>query len=275
MNIKNLTPQDIQKMSYNEIIGLTQETNRPPGGITTILEIAKNTFLSKNSKILEVGTSTGFTAVELALLTKASIHAIDINPMSLEEARKRAESNYVEQFITFEKQDVTMLPYENEYFDLAFIGNVFSLVSDAKKALDECSRVLRKSGFLAAVPMYYTKEPSKGLLDQVSHAIQVEISPLKKEYWMSFFDKLPFKVCFAKDYIFDSISTEKVHKFIEDICSREHLKHLPEEAMLTLRKNYHDYMQLFKENLSHMGFTVLVLRKEIEYDEELFTATPI
>ena len=97
------------------------------------MEIAQNTFLGEKSKILEVGTSTGFTAVELALLTKSSIHAIDINPMSLYEARKRAESSNVEQFITFERQDVTNLPYENDFFDLAFIGNVFSLVSDAKK----------------------------------------------------------------------------------------------------------------------------------------------
>jgi ubiquinone/menaquinone biosynthesis C-methylase UbiE len=273
MNLINLTSQDLEKMSYNELIGLTQETNRPPGGIATIMEVAKNTFLNKDSKILEVGTSTGFTAVELALLTKANIHAIDINPVSLEEACKRAETNQVKQHISFEKQDVTELPYENDYFDLAFIGNVFSLVSDAEKAFIECSRVLRKSGFLAAVPMYYTREPSRKLLDDVSEAIQVNVSPLKKDYWMSFFDKAPFKVCFSQDYQFDTISTEKVEQFAKHICSREHLKQLPKETMRKLQSLYYDYMQLFKENLSHMGFTVLVLRKEIEYDEELFTAT--
>ena len=31
--IENITPEDIQKMSYNEIIGLVRETNRTPGGL--------------------------------------------------------------------------------------------------------------------------------------------------------------------------------------------------------------------------------------------------
>lgn len=275
MNLKNLTPNDIQSMSYNELIGLTQETNRPPGGITTIMEIAKNTFLDKDKKILEVGTSTGFTAVELALLTKAEIHAIDINPVSLEEASKRAISHHVERYIHFEKQDVTTLPYADDYFDLAFIGNVFSLVSNAKKALSECSRVLRKSGFLAAVPMYYTREPSQKLLADVSKAIQVNVSALKKDYWRSFFAQSPFQVCFEQDYQFDSIPMEAVDYFVNHICAREHLKELPSDAMKTLNIVYRDYMQLFRENLAHMGFTILVLRKEQEYDDELFTASKI
>lgn len=272
MNLKSLTPTDIQKMSYNELIGLTQETNRPPGGIRTIMEIAKNTFLDKNKKVLEVGTSTGFTAVELALLTQANIYAIDINPISLKEAKKRAHYHNVDSYIRFEEQDVLALPHENEYFDLAFIGNVFSLVSDSEKALKECSRVLRKGGFLAAVPMYYTREPSLQLLNDVSHAIQIAVSPLKKNYWKIFFDKKPFKICFEQDYQFDNVSTEKVTQFVDEICLREHLKDLLPETRATLKTVYHHYMQLFKENLSHMGFTVLVLQKEVDHDEELFTA---
>ncbi len=275
MNLKNITPQEVKKMSYNELIGLTKETNRPPGGATTIMKIAQHTFLNKDKKVLEVGTSTGFTAVELASLTQASIHAIDINPVSLEEAEKRAKTYHVDHHIQFEKQDVTTLPYENNYFDLAFIGNVFSLVSDADKAFSECNRVLKKSGFLAAVPMYYTREPSQKLLDDVSQAIQVKVSALKKDYWTSFFNRAPFKVCFAQDYQFDIISSNKVEQFVENICAREHLKELSSETMDTLKIIYRDYMQLFKENLAHMGFTILVLQKEVEYDEELFTATKI
>lgn len=275
MKLENLTSNDIRQMSYNELIGLTKETNRPPGGISSIMEIAQNTFLDNHKKVLEVGTSTGFTAVELARLTQAKITAIDINPVSLSEAQERAIFNQVENNIHFEKQDVTLLPYENELFDLIFIGNVFSLVSDRKKALLECSRVLKKDGFLAAIPMYYVKKPSEKLLKDVSSAIQVEILPLEKSYWMSFFDEYPFRVCFEQNYHFNNIDSERVEKFVEMICSREHLKKLPGETLNALKDIYRQYMHLFRDNLSHMGFTVLILRKEFEYDEELFVATKI
>ena len=47
MTIANLTPEDIKKMSYNELIGLVRETNRPPGGTKTIAQAAKSCLLNK------------------------------------------------------------------------------------------------------------------------------------------------------------------------------------------------------------------------------------
>lgn len=57
--IKDLISEDIKKMSYNEIIGLVRETNRTPGGLNTIKEVSQKLCLNNNSKILDIGTSTG------------------------------------------------------------------------------------------------------------------------------------------------------------------------------------------------------------------------
>ena len=62
--IENLTPEDIKAMSYNEIIGLVRETNRTPGGLNTIKTVARMLNLNNNSKILDIGTSTGHTALK-------------------------------------------------------------------------------------------------------------------------------------------------------------------------------------------------------------------
>lgn len=56
--IKDLTKEDIQKMSYNEIIGLVRETNRTPGGLNTIRKVSETLLLNNTTKLLDIGTST-------------------------------------------------------------------------------------------------------------------------------------------------------------------------------------------------------------------------
>lgn len=112
--------EEILKMDYNQLIGIVRETNRPPGGFKSILHIAQNTFITRETKVLEIGTSTGITAIELAKLTHCKITAIDINPVSIEEAKKRAVEEGVSEYINFEIQDATQLEYADNTFDLVF-----------------------------------------------------------------------------------------------------------------------------------------------------------
>jgi SAM-dependent methyltransferase len=261
-------------MSYNELIGLTRETNRPPGGITTLIRVAQATFLKPEESVLEIGTSTGFTAIEIARLTGAKVMAIDINPVSLKEASERAARFGVSNLTTFTEEDATALTFKDDSFDLVFCGNVTSLVNDRQKALAEYRRVLRPGKYLAAVPMYYIKKPSPGLVDRVSKAIQVNITPQFKQHWLGFFQVDRFELLLCEDYAFDEISPTRVDAFVDEIISRPHLARLSAEARETLADRYRSYVQLFRENNSHMGFSILLLRKEMcPMDGELFTAT--
>ena len=71
--IKDLTPEDIKSMSYNEIIGLVRETNRTPGGLKTIRQVCEKLLLNSNSKILDIGTSTGHSALEFSRLLNCEV----------------------------------------------------------------------------------------------------------------------------------------------------------------------------------------------------------
>ena len=90
-NIKELTSNDIKNMSYNEIIGLVRETNRTPGGLTTIKEVSRKLNLNSNTKILDIGTSTGHTALEFGRLLNCDIVGIDINEESIKTAKERCD----------------------------------------------------------------------------------------------------------------------------------------------------------------------------------------
>lgn len=274
MMIKNLTADQIRKMNYNELIGLTKETNRTPGGLNTILRVSQLLMLNERTKLLDIGTSTGHTALEFSRLLHCNITGIDINPMSLDTATARAKNLNLTN-VSFLKDDATNLSFEDNTFDVVFCGNVTSLVDNRDKALKQYWRVLKDSGYLVAVPMYYVKKPSDKLLDDVRNAIQVNIEALYKNYWVDFFTAPSTELYFSEDYLFDSISDESVIKFCDMILSRDHLNDLSHDARAALKECYINYMRIFRENLSHMGFSILIYRKkedDTQNDYELFTS---
>jgi SAM-dependent methyltransferase len=273
MDIRNLKVEDIQKMNYNELIGIVKETNRPPGGIKTIMEVLNTVSLDENSKILDIGTSTGFTAIEFARLTKCNVVGIDINQMSLDEAKKRAERLKLNT-ASFLKTDATNLPFKENEFDLVFCGNVTSLIPNRKKAFSEYIRVLKEGGFLVATPMYYRRDPPSLLIEKISSAIRTEIKIDRKGYWLSFFSDNNLQHISIKDFVFDTINSDRIDLFINNILSREHLGDLSEQVMKLLKEKYGNYISLFSENLRYMGYSLIILRKkDSEIDEELFTST--
>ncbi len=276
LDIKALSPEAISTMSYNELIGLVRETNRPPGGSKAIMEVAHQCFLNPGKTVLEIGTSTGITASELAQLTGCKVVGIDINENSLAEARERASRKKVAHLCTFQKDDATALSFPDESFDVVFCGNVTSLVSNRDKALAEYARVLKPGGLLAAIPMYYIKEPSDQLVNDVRKAIRVNITPQYRQDWENFFKVSPFATLSQSNFSFDELPVSTVDAFCKMILKRPHLQSLPADSQQALNKIYTEFMQLFRVNLAHMGFSTLILRKESpDIDAELFTSSKI
>ncbi|MFH1889789.1 MAG: methyltransferase domain-containing protein [Nanoarchaeota archaeon] len=275
MKIEELTAKDISEMDYNQLIGIVKETNRPPGGKNSIFEMINRTHITEKSHILEIGASTGFTSIEISRLIQCKITAIDINEASLSEARERADKEGYSN-IKFINADVNSLPFEDNSFDIVIVGNVFSLMADKKKALDECMRVCKKDGFLVVIPMYYLKTPSDKLVEDVSNAIKVQITPLYKKDWVDFFSIPSLEIYWIKDFKFDYIKDENIMQFCEDILKREHLKNLGKDALEKLREVYPKFMFLFRDNLSQMGYSILLLsKKKIWEDSELYTSFEI
>lgn len=273
--LKDLTITDVQNMNYNEIIGLTRETNRTPGGLDTIKEVARLLLVNKDTKLLDIGTSTGHTALEFARLTGCEVVGIDINTMSLEVARERAECLKLDR-VSFVEQNATNMQFADDTFDVVFAGNVTSLIEDRNSALDEYWRVLKPNGFLVAVPMYYVEVPSDKLLNDVRKAIRVNINAYYKEDWKKFFVRDDVELYESFDFKFEKSTDEEIESFCALLLSRDHLSELQPETRAELDKCYVEYMKLFNENLSHMGYTVFVLRvKEDEKfnDPQLYNST--
>jgi hypothetical protein len=124
--------------------------------------------------------------------------------------------------------------------------------------------------------MYYLKTPPVELVRRVSGAIQVNIIPLYKQYWVDFFNQSPLQLYFQEDYQFDRIADDTIHHFTEAILLRPHLSAMDKHARQVLCDRYRECMFLFRDNLAMMGYSILILRKELSpVDWELFTSRKI
>ena len=274
--LKDLTPADIEQMDYNNIISVVRETNRAPGGYATIQEVVNATGLKASDSLLEIGTSTGISAIEFVRLSNCHIEAIDINERSLEEARERARPEGLDARICFSIQNAMALDFAERSFDVVFCGNVTSLIPDREAARSEYVRVLKNGGILAAVPMYYIKTPSQELLGRVRDAIQVDIEVQNRDYWVSFYKKSGLVLKYLRNFMFDYIPDQTLEEFISYILAKKHLTEMRPDTFAVLEKKYREYIYLFRDNLSHMGYSIILLTKEAFNDEpELFTGTEI
>lgn len=266
----------IGAMSYNELIGLTRETNRPPGSAESIARIAQRSFLRPGVRVLEIGTATGFTAIELVRLVGCTVEAIDINPLSIEEAGRRAKEAGVAERITFRVADAVDTGFDAESFDMVFCGNVTSLIDARERALAEYLRVLRPNGLLAATPMYYLEPPPHDLVTAVSDALDVNVVPAFRDHSLGFFDRPPLRCVWTEDYAFDHVPDERVRRFVREVLAQPHLDALDADARACLAERYGGFMMLFRDNLTLMGYTLALFRRDdTAGDSELFTSRRI
>jgi hypothetical protein len=91
-----------------------------------------------------------------------------------------------------------------------------------------------------------------------------------------FFTMPGLEIYFSEDYKFDYMEDNLIEDFVEEILKRGHLNKLNREAFEVLKKKYKDYMYLFRENLSKMGFSVVLLSNKMLWeDQELYTSKKI
>lgn len=101
-------------------------------------------------RVLEVGCGLGEDARELAraVAPGGSVVAIDVSEAMLDAARERHDDGLD---VTYERADVTGLPYDDASFDAVRVERVLQHVPDVEKACAEMARVLKPGGRLLAL----------------------------------------------------------------------------------------------------------------------------
>ena len=78
-----------------------------------------------------------------------TVVGMDIDPVFIEKARKKAESEAIEN-IRFDLGNIDAMDYEDDSFDLSYCRLVLMHVNDPVRSVSEMKRVTKKGGYVAA-----------------------------------------------------------------------------------------------------------------------------
>ena len=118
-------------------------------------------LLGKDSKVLDLGSGSGYFAIEVAKKIKPNgkVFCVDLNIDALKNSQASAVKNGVAN-IEFHRANIQRLPFESGSMDHAFINMTIGQVADKVKTLSEVYRVLKKGGYLYITELLLDKNYS-------------------------------------------------------------------------------------------------------------------
>ena len=116
-------------------------------------------------RVLDFGCGPGSISVGLArAVAPGELHGVDMEASQIELAKSAARDHGQDNAI-FQVGDVTDLPFEDGFFDVAHCHNVLMHVPDTRAALAEVLRVLKPGGVVGCREMIYGSSFTRPDLD--------------------------------------------------------------------------------------------------------------
>ncbi len=123
--------------------------------------------VGKNTKVLELGSGTGFLTVEAARRVGDSgrLYCMDIQPEMVAKTRERMRRHNLDN-VGVVVGNALALPFKDNVFDLAFLVTVLGEIPEPRVALRELNRVIVPGGILSVGeivfdPHYYLRSSVK------------------------------------------------------------------------------------------------------------------
>ncbi|NET57767.1 MAG: class I SAM-dependent methyltransferase [Symploca sp. SIO2E6] len=272
--LDNITSTQIENMTYVEFISFIRETNRCPGGKNTIRKILQNTFINSASKVLELGSNTGFTSLEIARVAKCHVVGIDVVESAVIESCRELSNDVpdIQKLVKFEVGSALNIPYPDNTFDLVVVGGATSFIENKQQALEEYYRVLRPWGFLSVTNLYYHEVPPETVVQNVSAIIGIKIESWNAEQWLELFNtNTLFETYLFEKHRLNPQSSERISEYVEYFLKKDHLCSLPTDVKNTIRRRWRQTIDVFNENHKYLGFMLTIFRKRALPEEpELF-----
>jgi ubiquinone/menaquinone biosynthesis C-methylase UbiE len=184
------------------------------GGLQSSLDLAELCEVDEETRVLFVGSGTGFTACYWAKEFGCEVVGIDIAEEMIEKSREHAKEMGIEEKVDFKKGDANSLPFEEETFDVVISEFVAHLL-DLAPMFEEAFRVIRKGGKFGLNEMFKKEDvPSekRDILAQaeekISKAVGVEFQLKSPSAWRKSLRTAGFEVLQIEEHL-ETISSWK------------------------------------------------------------------
>jgi SAM-dependent methyltransferase len=118
------------------------------GGLRATARLAELCHISKDTRVLEVGSGVGLTSCYLAARYGCHIVGVDLSDKMVEWAKRRAQRKGLQAQVEFRTADAQDLPFDSGSFDVVITESVTAFPADKEKAVSEYARVTLSGGYV-------------------------------------------------------------------------------------------------------------------------------
>ncbi|MEU5428445.1 methyltransferase domain-containing protein [Streptomyces olivoreticuli] len=253
-------------LDYVDLLSLVGETNRCPGGKRAVSRLAQALHIGPQHRVLEVGSNTGFTSIELVAITGCRTDGVEINAAAVEEARRTAAAlpARIAERVAFHIGDVQKLTWDDETFDVVVCGGALGFVENMPSAFAEIRRVLRPLGMVSITHLCYRSMPPADLTDRLAEVLGFRIPVRGWKRWLAelapdgweLYDLARRPLTARPDAVVDA--------YAELLTSSGRIEALPPEQRDRVREQWRHACHVFNDNHRHLGVLELVLRRPLD-----------
>lgn len=252
--------EDLKKMPYTEFISFAHQWNIPPGSFVTLNEWAIFSRINKDSRILEIASTTGFSSREIARITGCSAVGIDICSSSVERAQFNHQlyaKNLDLEYICMDACD-----YKSEKkFTHIILGAALGFFENPEKMINNLKELLEDDGMILVSP-YYLKGDKlpKDLIEKTKKVI--EINPTNFDYYEAIKPYENFEVLYENRKEIIPETEEQMEKYSRDTINTACKFHniTDEEIIEYMYQIMYEIKNICNELHKYFGYSVIVLR---------------
>jgi ubiquinone/menaquinone biosynthesis C-methylase UbiE len=271
MTLEGISADQIRSLSYVELLANLKESNRPPGGISTLRRLIINCHLKKSDKVLHFGCNAGFLSRETARIIGCKVTGVDISNEMVEAANAQAVSNNLSGVLNYQRQDVRKLSFEDEMFDVSISGGALAFVNGHVEAIKEVVRVTKPFGFVGDAHLYYRDSINQKLRDKVAEIIGVPVPEYTYDYWKKIFSHGLLENYYEFVAPVEYRSDNEVRTYCERMVEFS-APNLRGESREALFDRLLAVFSAFNENMKHMSYVIYVFRRlPISAEPSLFS----
>jgi len=186
---KKLTKEYINKLPYNDFVGLINQWNCLPGAYVSLSQWICYSNLNSKSNILEVGCTTGFASREIAKTTKCSGVGIDISEVSVNSAIYNKKIYAPDVNIDYIVSDGYKHKTEQK-FSHVIVGGCLQFFEDPNRMMIKLISMLNDGGYVLASPFFVTKPIPKTLISKAEKVFDFTPTTTNYKNTMKLYDKL-------------------------------------------------------------------------------------
>ncbi len=177
----------IHKPTIEDIIELSGLELLHPGGIKLTRRTAELANLGKGTKVLDLSSGRGTTAIFYAKEFGSDVTGVDISEKMITTATENARRAGVSNKISFRQGDSQDLAFVDGSFDVVINECAVGIPDDSQKVVDEMVRVTRPSGAIIIHESTWRNSLSQEEKTEISE--RYGTTPLEFDEWLSMLEK--------------------------------------------------------------------------------------